>query len=31
MIVNKKKYNFDKFDDLHKVNYQQIINIKNIK
>ena len=25
MIVNKKKYNFDKFDDLHKVNYQQII------
>ena len=25
MVVNKKKYNFDKFDDLHKVNYKEII------
>ena len=25
MIVNKKKYNFDKFNDLHKRNYEMII------
>ena len=25
MIVNKKKYNFDKFDDLHYENYKEIM------
>ena len=25
MIVNNKKYNFDKFNDLHKKNYDMII------
>ena len=31
MTVNNKKYNFDKFDDLHKVNYEEIIKNKDIK
>ena len=25
MTVNNKKFNFDKFDDLHKINYREII------
>ena len=28
MLVNKKRYNFDKFNDLHKKNYEMIINHK---
>ena len=28
MLVNKKRYNFDKFNDLHKKNYEMIINNK---
>ena len=31
MTVNNKKYNFDKFDDLHKVNYEEIIKNKGHK
>ena len=28
MLVDKKRYNFDKFNDLHKRNYEMIINHK---